>query len=143
MEKSSAQIQDYKRAIDLQRQVSILEKEESKLQLERMKEHYMRKRSMLTNKHREQLAVFFEHAESTRVKIICMRNNMIDGYINRMNKLDDSINTLCRDVYSIKREEIPQTPLTKERKAIVRRADKTPIPKCRPGTSFMKVRTKF
>ena len=41
---------------------------------------------------------------------------MIDGYINRMNKLDDSINTLCRDVYSIKREEIPQTPLTKERK---------------------------
>ena len=143
MEKSSAQIQDYQRAIILQREVKRLEREESKIQMERMREHYMNKRMKLTQKHREQMAVFFEHAESTRIKIICMRNQMINGYINRMNKLDDNINTKCRDVYAIRREDIPTTALSKERKAVVRKADKTPIPKCRPGTSFMTVRAKL
>lgn len=142
IEKRTAQIQDFDKAISIQKEADKLEKEESKIQMEKMKEHFMNKRSLLTNKHREQMSVFFEHAEKTREKIIFMRNQMIRGYLNRMKQIEYNINNICKENY-IDRDQIPKTAITNERKAIVKKADKTPIPKCRPGTSFIRARSKL
>ena len=100
-----------------------------------MKEYYLNKKIGIVQRHYEQISVFFEHAEATRVKMIAMRDKIIGGYMNRMRLIDENIDDICQQT-SFKKEEIPEQFISKNRMKKVVNAEKTPIPQCRPGTSF-------
>ena len=141
-EKRCAQQQRYNQAIKLKNQADVLEIKESQAQLRKMKAHYMNKRQTLSQKHDDQLKVFFEHAEQTRATMIAQRDKMIDGYMNRVKRIDENIENYCQQA-DISKEDIPEQLITKERMKKVKRAEKLPIPTCRPRTSFTKARQKL
>ena len=137
-----AQQQKYNQAIRLKNEADQLEFQEEQKQMLNMKAFYMNKRQNLRQKQDDQLKVFFEHAEATRTKMISMRDKMIDGYMNRVKRIDENIDAYCQQT-STKKENIPLQIISKERMKRVKKAEKFPIPPCRPGTSFTKARQKL
>ena len=132
----------YNKAIKLKNEADQLEIKEGETQMKKMKAYYLNKRQNLRQKQDDQLKIFFEHAEATRTKMIAMRDKMIDGYMNRMRLIDENIDNYCQQT-SMKKEDIPEQFISKERMMRVKKAEKFPIPKCRPGTSFTNARKKL
>ena len=132
----------YNKAIKLKNEADQLELKEGQNQMKKMKAYYFNKRQNLRQKQDDQMKIFFEHAEATRTKMIAMRDKMIDGYMNRMKLIDENIDNYCQQT-SMKKEDIPEQFISKERMKRVKKAEKFPIPQCRPGTSFTNARRKL
>lgn len=116
------------------------EAEETQKSIKAMQDDFHRRRELLLNKQKEQLRVFCNHSEMTRIKMIQQRDQLLDGYVRRLQKLDSEIENLTENGKMTKNEissiELPQI----REKAVTDKEYSFPIPRIRPGTSFLNAR---
>ena len=116
------------------------EAEEELKNIKTMQEDFDKKRGKIIQKHKEQKRVFLQHVEATRTKMIYQRDQLLDGYKKRMKLIDGNIKAL-QDEGKLTENDMNNFLLSEQRELLVTDNEYSyPIPRIRPGTSFMNAR---
>ena len=130
-------------AEEMKNKADIVEKGEAKQQFRIQQDDFLKKRDQLISKQTEQLKVFFTHAESTRFKMIQQRDSLLSGYLKRMEKIDSEIKNL-QETGKLTENDISNIQLPEIREKKVTESEYSyPIPRIRPGTSFLNARNGY
>lgn len=119
------------------------EQVEANIQFNKMQEDFMKKREKIINRQDEQMNVLVEHAEATRLRMLKQRDASIEGYIKRINYLDDQLDTMCKNGKT-NEDEINKYMESNDRAKLIAEIETAyPIPLMRPGTAFTVARRKI
>ena len=117
-----------------------IEENETRRQFQRMNNDWNTRRSNLLAKQRQQMQVFFSHTEATRIKMIQQRDSILEGYIARMDRLDQQMQRIENDGAATI-GDLSHFKISKSRaRQIVNGENSFPIARLRTGTSFTNAR---
>ena len=103
-------------------------------QFSKMHQDWVSKRKKFIAKQDEQMKVFLDHAESTRVRMLRNRDQTIVGYVKRLNLIDEKLGDEVPDLDSVE--------LSDERRRVIDEIEAAyPVPRIR-GAVFTSVRQK-
>lgn len=127
----------------IKNKADLVEEEEAKNQFKIQQNDFLKRRDQLLSKQNEQLRVFITHAESTRFKMIQQRDALLSGYLKRMEKIDNEIKNM-RDTGKLTENDISNIQIPEFReKRVTDEEYSYPIPRIRPGTSFLNARNGY
>lgn len=134
-----------KRFVDAQQtkaRADRIEASETRNQVQKMKEDWNAKREQVIAKQKQQMQVFFSHAEATRIRMMQQRDNLLNGYIERIERIDSNLTQMCEDG-DASIDQITECKLSNRRKREVTDGEYSyPIARMRPGRAFTSVRVK-
>ncbi|OHT16958.1 hypothetical protein TRFO_41440 [Tritrichomonas foetus] len=112
-----------------------IENKEALRQFEKMQNDFLKKRERLISKQEEQIRVFMSHADSVRSNLLQSRANMLEGYLKRMNKLNNEIENMVENK-KLKYDDIDTIilPIDRVMKIEETETDSAPIPTLRQET---------
>ena len=117
-----------------------IEEDETRRQFQRMNDDWTQRRDNLLARQRQQMQVFFSHTETTRIKMIQQRDNVIEGYVARMDRLDRQINQI-RSQGDAAVDQLTNFRISKSRaRHIIDGEYSHPIARLTTGKSFTKAR---
>ena len=127
----------------IKNKADIVEGEETKHQFKVQQSDFLKKRDQLLAKQNEQLRVFVTHAEATRFKMIQQRDTLLSGYLKRLEKIDNEIKNM-KDIGKLTDYDMTNAQMSENReKKVTEEEYSYPIPRIRPGTSFLNARNGF
>lgn len=127
----------------IKNKADLVEEEETKNQFKIQQSDFLKRRDQLLSKQNEQLRVFITHAEATRFKMIQQRDTLLSGYLKRMEKIDNEVKNMC-DTGKLTENDISNAQLPEFReKKVTDEEYSYPIPRIRPGTSFLNARNGY
>ena len=107
---------------------------QEQVQFTKMHQDWVSKRKKFIAKQDEQMKVFLDHAESTRVRMLRNRDQTIVGYVKRLNLIDEKLGDEVPDLDSVE--------LSDERRRVIDEIEAAyPVPRIR-GAVFTSVRQK-
>jgi hypothetical protein len=110
-----------------------MEAGETERQIENMETDFERRRRKVIRRHQHEMSVFFAHVEDTRRRMVQQRDQLIGGYMGRLEKLNRKLRQFG--------ELEPEPCVSVERAAQVTDGEYSyPIPRIRPGSTFTHVR---
>ena len=131
-EKALTASRRYSAAKRLKRHNDEEEKRQEKVQFNKMQDDWLARRRKLIMRQEEQLRVFVDHAEATRMRMLQNRHTLVDGHIRRMNLISVNLGKDAGDLENVK--------LSEERERVVSEIESAyPVPRMR-GPAFTSVR---
>jgi hypothetical protein len=113
-----------------------VERIESEKQAEAMHMDFERRRQRLVANQKQEMTVFFTHVEATRLRMVKQRDQLVDGHLRRLRKLDIAIGQL-----GTPQGELSECDASADRVALVTEGEYSyPIPRMRPALAFTRVR---
>ncbi|OHT00166.1 hypothetical protein TRFO_33245 [Tritrichomonas foetus] len=134
---------DYEKAEHMKRIADDAEAQEAQAAMDKTYKNFLKNRKRLIAQQKQRMENFLNHAETVRRSMLTNRDRTIQGYLRRMNDLDEKIDYEC-EILKVKDEDVLDHPLSEARAEFVIGEElKNPIPSFRNGLAFTLSREKM
>lgn len=132
---------DYKKAGSIQKIADEREAQEAQEAYDKTYQAFLTNRKRLQAQQKQRMENFLNHAESIRRSMIASRDKSIQGYLKRMNILDEQIDQNC-EALNMKDEDAVAEVQESRKQFILEEEAKNPISQFRAGQAYIRIREK-